>query len=674
MINQKNRETLIKLLNESAEKVSVEDLFLYELSPYYNEKKDNSFFSKQLEFIQMNNLLNHNGNNISFTPEQVKIYNQIIENERILISAPTSFGKTMLVKEFIFNEQPSIIVFLVPTNSLADELIEDFNSLFKPLGYTIYDTIKEDSIISDKSIFIGTQEKYYQIFQYFNLRINLFVIDEAYKLSDKINSSREVLLNRNFIDTLNVADKVVLLLPLVNEINGLDNLNFKTLSTDYAPVAKNFIPLKSFNKILIDDIKNSTESNLIYFNSPSDVESFFLDKIDFSLDENSKISKSWIERVESDFHPEWIPVKAIKNGIGIHYGPMPKFIQKKVIDLFNNSELKTLLATSSVIEGVNTPTKNIYITTATKILGDKNLIKFKNLIGRAGRLGKHKVGNVFYQELHQKHFDEANRPYENISLNFIIQNENEIIEINREEEYNSTKSSDVVDNKTGGEFKIKTQGYLEDSNYGTVPIEQISLLLNNFGFTIKQFKKLVDYCKKPEINLFGVLGTLQASDPDIFSINVVLSSGYVTINEMVENLRLQNKFKDKSLSKVVSIVIKMIYNVVPHKVIPAIEFIIELNELYRSYNSQFLLKSDIMKEANVKRILFYNKFLGQDSLKVDSSKKIMTKLFEFGIPYLRAKDHINTIAERIPTNFSIYDIRKVIFDDDAMYYLRIYFE
>ncbi|MFC3159340.1 hypothetical protein ACFOEQ_13180 [Chryseobacterium arachidis] len=178
--------------------------------------------------------------------------------------------------------------------------------------------------------------------------------------------------------------------------------------------------------------------------------------------------------------------------------------------------------------------------------------------------------------------------------------------------------------------------------------------------------------KKPEINLFGVLGTLQASDPDIFSINVVLSSGYVTINEMVENLRFQNRFKDKSLSKVVSIVIKMIYNVVPHKVIPAIEFIIELNELYRSYNSQFLLKSDIMKEANVKRILFYNKFLGQDSLKVDSSKKIMTKLFEFGIPYLRAKEHINNIAERIPNNFSIYDIRKVIFDDDSMYDLRIY--
>lgn len=44
MINQKNRETIIRLLDDSKDVVNVEDLFLYELSPYYNEKKDDSFF------------------------------------------------------------------------------------------------------------------------------------------------------------------------------------------------------------------------------------------------------------------------------------------------------------------------------------------------------------------------------------------------------------------------------------------------------------------------------------------------------------------------------------------------------------------------------------------------------------------------------------------------------
>ena len=116
MINQKNREELIKLLDSSDETVTLEDLFMFDLSPYYDEKKDESFFSKQLEFIQEKNELSHN-TNISFTSEQIRIYNGIVESERTIISAPTSFGKTMLVKEYIFKHQPNIIVFIVPTKS-----------------------------------------------------------------------------------------------------------------------------------------------------------------------------------------------------------------------------------------------------------------------------------------------------------------------------------------------------------------------------------------------------------------------------------------------------------------------------------------------------------------------------------------------------------------------------
>ena len=48
LINQDNREVIIKKLDESNENVELEDLFLFDLSPYYEEKLDNSFFSNQL--------------------------------------------------------------------------------------------------------------------------------------------------------------------------------------------------------------------------------------------------------------------------------------------------------------------------------------------------------------------------------------------------------------------------------------------------------------------------------------------------------------------------------------------------------------------------------------------------------------------------------------------------
>jgi ERCC4-related helicase len=676
MINQNNREDIIKLLDSNADEVSIKDLFLYDLSPYYKEKKDESFFSKQMEFILEKNVINHGNRRISFTDEQKTLYDQIVQNKRVVISAPTSFGKTMLIKEYIFNEQPDCIVFLVPTNSLADELLEDFNSIFRPCGYTIFDTLKSESVIAKKSIFIGTQEKYYQIYDEYKVEIDLFVIDEAYKLSDKINSSREVILNRAFIDTLSVSKKVVLLLPLVNKINGLEAFEFKICKSEYAPVAKNFIAEADFLGIVLEKVHNSKESNLIYFNSPNDAEKFFETNLKKST-VFSVLPNSWVQRVESDFHPEWIPIKALKAGFGIHYGPMPKFMQKKVIDLFNNGLIKTLLATSSVIEGVNTPTKNIFITTAKDIMGGKNIIKFKNLIGRAGRLGIHKVGNVFYKAKHQSYFDLCNLPYSALSLDFLIKDEAQVIEINREEEYKSVYLNGSVSGDSEQSYKEKTKSYLDDSFNGKIPLEVISSLLNKYGFTITQYTDLLEFVRGPGTNLFSILAKLKSLDTTNVnnnSLSTILSSGHPTIPDIVKVLITNKHFSKMEISHVVSIVIKMIYNVIPYKVIPAIEFIIELDDIYVHYNNRRLINPKVKAEANKNKVMFLNKFIGDNNVNVEESKKVMTKLFEYGIPYFRVRKHINDIVERVPENFSAYDIKNVILETKSMSDLRIYFE
>ena len=677
MINQAKREEVIKILDDSADSVRLEELFLYDLSPYYCEKGDDSFFSKQLEYLNENYLLLHSEKKISFTSEQKNIYNEIFNNDRLVISAPTSFGKTMLIKEYIFNEKPKNIAFLVPTNSLADELIEDFFKIFNKYGYSVFDTIKDNGKISEKNIFIGTQEKYYQVYQNNNFEIDLFVIDEAYKLSNNIIGSREVILNRAFIDTINKAKKSILLLPLVNHINGINNLNFKILKSDYAPVAKNFIKIEegSFDNEIIKKISENKENNLIYFNSPNDVEKFFVKKISNS-EKKHVISDEWLDRVKKDFHPDWIPIKALDEGIGIHYGPMPKFIQKKVIDLFNNGQIKTLLGTSSVIEGVNTPTKNIYISTSRDILGSKNVIKFKNLIGRAGRLGIHKIGNIYYKDIHSKDFNKANMPYQDIDLDFTIENPSQILEINREMEY---KIYDInpSNNEVNTSFEFnrnETIEYLKKSTNGKVPVEKISIILNRYGFTLKQFKELIDYSTNQNISIFGILGKLKASDKDIFSINEIINNKTETINEILVDLMQNEKYKHLKNPQLVSIIVKMIYNSIPHKIIPALDFIIELNDLYIEHNKKDLFSKRNIDEAKRKKVLFYNKFIGEEVSNIEDSKKIMSKLFEYGVPYFRVKNHFDKIASNIPDNFSIYNIRDIINNDDSMKELRIYFE
>jgi len=658
MINQINREQVIKLMDESVESVSIEDLFLYDLSPYYEDKLDESFFSKQLEFIQDKNQLKHNID-ISFTSEQIKIYNKIIENRRSIVSAPTSFGKTMLVKEYIFNHQPQKVVFIVPTNSLADELLDNFSELFTGLGYIIFDSLKNLEPINDKSIFIGTQEKYYNLIEFYD-GIDLFVIDEAYKLTDPIKGSREVILNRSFIDTLEISNKIILLMPLVNSITGLEELNFDILKSDYAPVAKNFSAIKKLDRKITDSINRNEETNLFYFSSPKYLEKFFLKNLN-KIDNSILLNDDWVKRVEDDFHPKWLPIQALKLGIGIHYGPMPKFIQKKVIDLFKTKGIYNVLATNSIIEGVNTPTKNIYILSSKDILGKNDLVKYKNLIGRAGRLGEHKVGNIFYWEKHQKQFENANVPYERIDIQFVLQNRAEIIEINRDNNFKDELN-----------FKSDIQNdYLEDSSYSSVPQIEVSNLLNKHGFTVNQLKVLIKYVEDTSnLSFLGIIGKINRGI-DLNSLKVALTHKYKSFNEMVEELT--KLVPTDETTKIVSSLIEMIYSVLPFKIIPLINFTIDINELYFKQSGKSLLNVDVINESKKKKAQFYSKFIGIDE-PTHQALVIVNKLFEYGIPYNRVKPYLSEITEKIPNKFSIHDIKNIIYQDVKMNDLRIYFE
>ena len=60
-------------------------------------------------------------NSISLHPEQVKIINVFESNRGTILSAPTSFGKTFTVFEYIARNRPKCIVMVVPTLALIDE-------------------------------------------------------------------------------------------------------------------------------------------------------------------------------------------------------------------------------------------------------------------------------------------------------------------------------------------------------------------------------------------------------------------------------------------------------------------------------------------------------------------------------------------------------------------------
>ena len=100
----------------------------------------------------------------------------------------------------------------------------------------------------------------------------------------------------------------------------------------------------------------------------------------------------------SNFGEDWIVVRALQHGIGIHHGLIPKYIQKEIINLFNSGDLMALFSTTTITEGVNTTAKNMVVMSDKK--GGKPLKQFdaKNIAGRAGRFRQHYSGNVIVVE------------------------------------------------------------------------------------------------------------------------------------------------------------------------------------------------------------------------------------------------------------------------------------
>ena len=140
---------------------------------------------------------------ISFQMEDFDISPTNYENPTIPIiqSLFTSFGKTLIVKEYIYRTKPNCVVFIVPTNALAYEVENDLRTNSSFDDYDVFDRVKTDSTsdFSKKLLFVGTQEKFSEWRSIFDRNIDLFIIDEAYKLKDPIASNqRSYILIKSF--------------------------------------------------------------------------------------------------------------------------------------------------------------------------------------------------------------------------------------------------------------------------------------------------------------------------------------------------------------------------------------------------------------------------------------------------------------------------------------------
>ena len=156
---QGKREEYIRQLDKTSDNEVVkslsENLFALDLTLYSSNYTFDSILYNAFAASSLDS-------DISLHPSQMEILEIIKNNSASIISAPTSFGKTFCIFEYIYREKPNTVVLIVPTLALIDEykrkIIKTYKEEFSQ--YKIYTTIskEKDYDFNKKNIFILTQQ------------------------------------------------------------------------------------------------------------------------------------------------------------------------------------------------------------------------------------------------------------------------------------------------------------------------------------------------------------------------------------------------------------------------------------------------------------------------------------------------------------------------------------
>ena len=124
---------------------------------------------------------------ITFHREQIAALNTLLAGKNLVLSAPTSFGKTLLIDALLATGRYNRIAIVLPTIALLDEfrrrIERRFGGQFSLIMYH-----SQEAPPDGKVIFLGTQER---LINRKDLgQIDLAVVDEFYKLDPSRQDDR----------------------------------------------------------------------------------------------------------------------------------------------------------------------------------------------------------------------------------------------------------------------------------------------------------------------------------------------------------------------------------------------------------------------------------------------------------------------------------------------------
>ena len=375
--------------------------------PYLEKEQKMPLMSSTAQIIRSEYHLSKGFEGIYFHEEQKIAADLLAAGKNLIVSAPTSFGKSLLIHEVVASGKFKNIVIIQPTLALIDETrkkIHEYADDYKIISRTT------QSRSNDKNIFLFTAERVME-YQNFPEAIDFFVIDEFYKLSYSRNDERVDALNNAAYKLLNIGSPQFYLLgPNIDNVSEefLNRYNAIFMKTKYSLVDSESVD--HFSRVyandeeredglfqLLDKTAQENGQTIIYCSSPGKARKLATAYMAHLQSDNNTHTEDvpvckWMEEY---IHPDWSLIDCIRHGVGVHDASLPRHVSATIIDLFNDGKIKWLFCTSTIIEGVNTTAKNVVYFDNKKGDGEVDFFDYSNIKGRAGRMMVHYVGSIY---------------------------------------------------------------------------------------------------------------------------------------------------------------------------------------------------------------------------------------------------------------------------------------
>ncbi|TYA13501.1 DEAD/DEAH box helicase [Paenibacillus faecis] len=414
------------------------------------------------------NTIELNDDFVITTDFQKKLWTALNIYQNVSISAPTSSGKSFIIQRFIKyqfeNAENFSVLYIVPSKALLNQVSEQFRAVLNKsiqikTAFIGENTDNISEFVRQKQMYVLTPERCLNALNQTStveFSPNLIFIDEIQNVEDE--EGRGVLMEYVLGELSKkwANAKIIIAGPSISESDELfkelfnqESENVETLLSPVIQIKALVIPDKQSNQLKLKvksfsdtkditipievdfDVKSIFESSqgsivsrvisnisrgeqsIIYAPRTDFAEKWALESLSFFPSVDLRSISELIDFLKEEIHPRYYLIDCLRKGVAFHHSKLPELVRKEIEYLFDKGQINYLFCTSTLLQGVNLPAKNLFLISARKRSDSLSPFEFGNLIGRAGRIKDSLYGQIFFitkqsvdEIIAQKYFSE----------------------------------------------------------------------------------------------------------------------------------------------------------------------------------------------------------------------------------------------------------------------------